>query len=119
MNHSRPLSENGARSSDAIVSAIRRASPSSATGSRMIPNSSPPKRATVSPGRRLVARRWPTAISSRSPTAWPTLSLMTLKRSRSSMITAIGSASSGRTRDRAWAIRSVRSSRFGRPVVGS
>ena len=37
--------------------------------------------------------RWPTAARSRSPTAWPRLSLMTLNRSRSSRMTAIGSAS--------------------------
>ncbi len=52
MNHSRPSSGNGARSSASSRSAMRRASSTSSTGSRMIPNSSPPNRATVSPGRR-------------------------------------------------------------------
>ena len=102
MNHSRPPIGNGARSSAPMRSAIRRASSASATGSRMIPNSSPPKRATVSPGRRPPTSRWPTAASSRSPTAWPTLSLMTLNRSRSSRMTAIGSRSSVRWPARAW-----------------
>ena len=35
------------------------------------------------------------------------------------MMTAIGSASSGLAEARAWAMRSVRSSRFGSPVAGS
>ena len=66
-NHSRPLSENGDRSSAPMRSAIRRASSASTTGSRTMPNSSPPNRATVSPGRSPWIRRWPTAASSRSP----------------------------------------------------
>ena len=44
---------------------------------------------------------------------------MTLKRSRSSRTTAIESASPGWARASEWAIRSVSSSRFGSPVVGS
>ena len=59
--------------------------------------------------------RWPTAINRRSPMAWPTLSLMTLNRSRSRRMTATGSDPSGRDEARACAIRSVRSSRFGQP----
>ena len=51
--------------------------------------------------------------------AWPRLSLMTMKRSRSSRTTAIVPASSGRAPARAWPMRSVSSSRLGRPVVGS
>ena len=93
MNQSRPPIGNGARSSWPMRSAIRRASSTSTIGSRMIPNSSPPKRATVSLGRSVPTSRWPTAARSRSPTAWPTLSLMTLNRSRSSRMTATGSAS--------------------------
>ena len=88
MNHSRPPIGKGARSSAPMRSAIRRASSASTIGSRMIPNSSPPKRATVSLGRSVPTSRWPTAARSRSPTAWPTLSLMTLNRSRSSRMTA-------------------------------
>ena len=57
---SRSPRANGARSSARIRSAVRRASSTPPIPSRMIPNSSPPKRATVSPGRR---QRW-----SRSPT---------------------------------------------------
>ncbi len=47
-------------------------------------NSSPPSRATISPG--AVAQDWSrsaTSTSSRSPAAWPRLSLMVLKPSRS------------------------------------
>ncbi len=112
MNQSRPLSENGSRSSAPRRSAMMRASTTSATGSRMMPNSSPPNRATVSPGRTAFISRCPTAASSRSPTPWPRLSLMTLKPSRSSRMTAI-SVASPRWPARACRIRSVRSSRFG------
>ena len=70
----------------------------------------PPRRRVRRPGRRTrrrpagpacrpaAARRsggGPTAASSWSPTAWPRLSLITLKRSRSSSRTASGVASSG------------------------
>ena len=119
MNHSRPPIGNGVRSSLPIRSAIRRASSASRTGSRMIPNSSPPKRATVSLGRSEPTRRWPTAASSRSPTAWPTLSLMTLNRSRSSRITATDRAIGRRRRPARGRSGRSSSSRFGSPVVGS
>ena len=102
MNQSRPLSGNGARSSPTMRSAMRRASSASATGSRMIPNSSPPKRATVSPGRRPWTSRWPTATSSGRRSRGRALSLMTLNRSRSSSTTAIDSASSRGGRASAW-----------------
>ena len=48
-----------------------------------MPNSSPPKRATMSPGRRWARRRGATARSSSSPAWWPMLSLISLKWSRS------------------------------------
>ena len=43
-------------------------------------NSSPPSRATTSPGRTLWVSRWPTICSSRSPTGWPRVSLTSLNR---------------------------------------
>ena len=46
-------------------------------------NSSPPSRAARSPGRRLSRSRWPTSISTASPTSWPRMSLTFLKPSRS------------------------------------
>ena len=48
-----------------------------------MPNSSPPKRATMSPGRRWARSRGATARSSSSPAWWPRLSLISLKWSRS------------------------------------
>ena len=48
-----------------------------------MPNSSPPKRATRSPGRRWERRRGATARSRASPAWWPMLSLISLKWSRS------------------------------------
>ena len=51
-------------------------------------NSSPPKRATVSPGRITPRAAAPTSTSSSSPASWPRLSLTFLKRSRSRNSTA-------------------------------
>ncbi|MNM77945.1 hypothetical protein D3C81_898210 [compost metagenome] len=86
-------------------------------GSRMM-NSSPPRRATVSTSRTCSFRRWAMPLSSRSPTGWPRLSLMCLKRSRSRNSTAPlrldtceqVSAACRRFSNRA---------RLGRPVSGS
>ena len=85
---SRPSTFTGRRSSATILRAIVAASSGpdrllSTTG-----NSSPPMRATVSSSRRLARRRAAISTSSLSPTAWPRLSLMRLKRSRSTNITA-------------------------------
>ena len=52
-------------------------------------NSSPPMRQMVSPTRSCFTRRLATSFSSASPTAWPSESLMVLKRSRSTNITAV------------------------------
>ena len=52
-------------------------------------NSSPPRRAAVSSSRRQFVSRSATAVSSRSPMAWPSESLTFLKRSRSRNSTAI------------------------------
>ena len=51
-------------------------------------NWSPPRRASRSPCRRQVLMRSPTSISTRSPTSLPRLSLICLKRSRSSSSSA-------------------------------
>ena len=51
-------------------------------------NSSPPSRATESPARSVSVRRAPTVHSSRSPLWWPSVSLISLKRSRSIISTA-------------------------------
>ena len=51
-------------------------------------NSSPPKRAAVSPPRRQSVRRLATATRRLSPAAWPRLSLTSLKSSRSRKSTA-------------------------------
>ena len=53
-----------------------------------IANSSPPRRATMSGVRRQSEKRRATTFSSSSPTTWPALSLITLKRSRSRNSTA-------------------------------
>ena len=58
-------------------------------------NSSPPKRATVSPGRTRLPAAAATAHEHSSPAAWPRLSLTTLKRSRSRNSTASGIPSRG------------------------
>ena len=47
-------------------------------------NSSPPRRASVSPSRSSRAPAWRPRFSSSSPNAWPSVSLTSLKRSRSS-----------------------------------
>src|SRR5476651_1114425 len=50
---------------------------------RMMTNSSPPCRLTVSTARTHLTSRAATSLSSRSPTWWPSVSLISLKRSRS------------------------------------
>jgi len=81
-------------------------------------NSSPPKRATVSPDRSAPSRRRDRATSSASPAGWPLESLMSLKRSRSMKATTTVPSARPR-RARAWWSRSLSSVRFGRPVSGS
>ena len=78
-------------------------------------NSSPPKRATVSVGRTQSHRRSATAISSWSPTVWPSVSLTVLKSSMSTNSTATvgsGLASASST-------RSMNSVRLASPVSES
>ena len=86
--------------------------------SRMTTNSSPPRRATVSPSRTAATRRWPISLSSKSPCSWPRLSLTSLKLSRSMNI----SAPCSRVRRPLCSACSSRSSsrrRLGRRVSGS
>ena len=88
-NSSRPSSSNGV--CERCVHALGdRPSPRArrATSSSSSVNSSPPRRATVSSGRSAASSRCATAISSWSPTWWPSESLTTLKRSRSRNSTA-------------------------------
>ena len=81
-------------------------------------NSSPPRRASVSSSRATVCRRRATSASAMSPIAWPWLSLISLKRSRSRnriapwppCLRAAASVCSRRSRN---------SARFGRPVSES
>ena len=87
---STPSIENGWAKAAATRSAIANASSSSARRSMRTPNSSPPKRATMSPGRRWARRRGATARSRASPAWWPRLSLISLKWSRSRKRIPIG-----------------------------
>ncbi len=92
----------------------------SSSSSHRMTNSSPPKRATVSPGRSASRSRCASATSSRSPALWPRLSFTTLKWSRSQNSTATvrllrrlrASASSSRSRN------SVRFGQPGQRIVG-
>ncbi len=88
VNTSCPCRSNGRPSSSLMRSAMRVASLGDSMASARMANSSPPSRATVSPGRRKERKRRAMEISSRSPTAWPRLSLTFLKRSRSRNSTA-------------------------------
>ena len=77
------------RTRDATASAAE----VSAMFSARIANSSPPRRATTSLPSSTRAMRLPDSTSISSPEAWPTLSLTSLKRSRSRNSTANGKAS--------------------------
>ncbi len=99
-----------------LATAVAWAEPSRSSSST--PNSSPPSRATVSPGRTQRPSRAPTAARSRSPAAWPRLSLTTLKSSRSMNKTPVRSPVR-RARSRAWSTRSLNSRRLASPVSGS
>ena len=58
-------------------------------------NSSPPSRATVSPPAEALVRRRPTCCSNPSPDRWPSVSLISLKRSRSISSRASGDPCAG------------------------
>src|SRR2546423_1793539 len=74
-----------------------------------------PSRATVSPGRTTAERRRASSFSIRSPQWWPSVSLTSLKRSRSMSRTATPLPVRPQARS-AWSSRSRKSERFGRPV---
>ena len=118
MKCSTPSIENGWAKAAATRSAIATASSSSARRSTRIPNSSPPKRATMSPGRRWARRRGATARSSSSPAWWPRLSLISLKWSRSRKRIPTGEPETV-ARFSASASESTKLSRLGSPVSES
>ena len=82
-------------------------------------NSSPPSRAAVSSSRRAPVSRRATVSRTRSPLAWPRLSLTSLKSSRSMDRTASGRHGCASRRVRANSRRSKNSCRFGSPVSAS
>src|SRR6267378_2424187 len=116
LNTSWSASWNGVRNSSCRRSATLLASATLGTSSSRMVNSSPLSRATVSPGRRMVWSLRPTSMSSWSPSTWPRLSLITLKRSMSSTSTEklvwCRRFSSARRCSR----RSRKSARLGKPV---
>ena len=85
---SRPATVIGSPSACWMRAATAVASRASAMSSSRTVNSSPPSRATVSPGRSALPIRAATACSSSSPAWWPSESLTSLKRSRSRKSTA-------------------------------
>ena len=109
-----PPTNSGCRSAWRTRSATLLASSSFCRSSIRIAHSSPPRRATVSTSRTHPSSRRATAISRSSPSAWPRLSLTTLKRSTSIRTTATRCASSALTApDRA--CRAVRGTASGSP----
>ena len=111
-------SRSGSRSDSRTRSAVSAASCALTTSSSRMANSSPPKRAAVSVARMLVARRSATSRRTSSPAAWPRLSLIVLKSSRSRKMTAMPCCSR-RLRATAWRTRSTNRARLARLVTGS
>ncbi len=95
-----PSTTNGASSARWIFQAIAAAPARSVPPSGRIPNSSPPRRATVSPSRRHSTSRSATSLSSTSPCWWPSVSLTCLNSSRSSSSSASGCLGPQRDADR-------------------
>src|SRR3954470_19864469 len=81
-------SASGTARASRMRSAVSAASCADSTPSSSTANSSPPKRAAVSLARMLVARRLATSSRTSAPAAWPRLSLIVLKASRSMKMTA-------------------------------
>ena len=105
--NSAPAMRNGLARRTATSSAAARAAASAPPGSRSssrIRNSSPPWRASRPPGASAPCRRRATRRSSRSPAAWPSESLTSLKLSRSKK-------SSATARSRAFASATAERSR--------
>ena len=85
MTKDMPSSRIGSATAARSLAATSRAAAASLTAGSSTANSSPPSRATRSPGRMLWVSRCATSRSSRSPTAWPSVSLTSFSpRSRSS-----------------------------------
>ena len=113
---SRPSMTKPALNRSEICSARPAGSTSWLTSSISTANSSPPKRLTVSPWRTQLRSRSATSASRRSPAAWPRLSLISLKPSRSrNRIATVPSCQ----RARACSTRSWNRARLARPVSGS
>ncbi len=95
-----PSTSNGSRRRSSRPSATFRACTGSATPCSRIPNSSPPSRATVSLARSVARSRTAASCSSRSPWWWPSVSLISLKWSRSISITRAAAARAAADMDR-------------------
>ena len=81
-----------------------------------IANSSPPRRPTMSVGRTWRTMRCATTTRNSSPALWPSVSLISLKRSKSRYITANPRVGSARQRSIAAARQSRKRARLRRPV---
>ncbi len=79
-----PSTTSGTSSARWIFSATMRGASMASPVARSTPNSSPPRRATMSESRSAARTRAPTSRSAWSPTVCPSVSLMALKRSMSS-----------------------------------
>ncbi len=110
----------GRDSASTMWSAISSASDGSRMPSMSTANSSPPRRAAVSPARSVAASRREAAMSRWSPTVCPSVSLTTLKSSRSmkSALTSVPPRSR-RPLTRERSIRFSSRTRLGRPVSES
>ncbi len=86
-----------------------------ATIGAMSANSSPPRRRSTSSSSTRPLSRSATRTSNSSPAAWPSVSLMSLKPSMSSVITAVSPPRSAR-RSAAVSNMHCRTRRFGSPV---
>ena len=113
-----PSTSTACSSARRIRSATSAASGESSTPSRSTANSSPPKRATVSVGRTVAARRRATSWSTTSPAAWPRLSFTVLKSSRSMNMTPTEAEPRCARMSACWT-RSTKSARLARLVTGS
>ena len=116
---SMPLSSTGASRAACRRRPSRSAPSASPQPSASTANSSPPSRATNARGVSAAARRSATSASSRSPWAWPRVSLTSLKASRSRMPTANPANPSVSALSSRVSISRCSRARLGRPVRGS
>ena len=106
---------NGCLSASSRRSATSSGPAASESSSEITTNSSPPRRPSASASRTTPSSRAATACSSSSPAPWPSVSLMSLKLSRSTNSAATG-VWLRRERASICSTRSRISVRFGRPV---